>query len=95
VLAWIRRLPERMLSGNAGLLLIKAWMLSLSGKRLEAGQVIAAVERLGEIGGEARPAGFSSAGASLTLLRAVFPRGDVGAQLQNGTGRPTRRSGTP
>ena len=55
VLAWLRRLPEEMLSGNAGLLLVKAWMLSLSGKRVEAGQVIAAVERLGEPGGGARP----------------------------------------
>ncbi len=55
VLAWVCRLPEEMLTANAGLLLVKAWMLSLSGKRVEAGQVIAAVERLGERGGGARP----------------------------------------
>jgi LuxR family maltose regulon positive regulatory protein len=30
------------------------------------------------------PCGFSSAEASLTMLRAVFPWGDVGAQLDNG-----------
>ncbi len=51
VLAWIRQLPEEMQSGSAGLLLVKAWMLSLSAKREEAGQVIAAAERLGEPGG--------------------------------------------
>ena len=51
VLAWIRQLPEEVLSGSAGLLLVKAWMLSLGGSRMEAGQVIAAVERLGELGG--------------------------------------------
>ena len=84
VLAWIRCLPEEMLSGHAGLLLVKAWMLSLSGRREEAGQVIAAAERLGEPGGGALPAGFSSAGAGLTMLRACCPWGDVGAQLDNG-----------
>ena len=51
VLAWIRRLPEEMQSGHAELLLVKAWMLSLSGKREEAGQVIAAAERLDDPGG--------------------------------------------
>ena len=84
VLAWIRHLPEEMQSGNAGLLLVKAWMLSLSGKREEAGQVIAAAGRLGEPGGEALPAGFSSVGAGLTILRACCPWGDVGAQLDSG-----------
>ena len=75
VLAWIGQLPEEAQSGTAGLLLVKAWLLSLTGKREEAGQVIAAAERLGEPGGEARPAGFSSAGASLTMLRACCPWG--------------------
>ena len=84
VLAWIRHLPEEMLSGHAGLLLVKAWMLSLSGKREEAGQVIAAAERLDDPGAGARPAGFSSAGAGLTMLRACCPWGDVGAQLESG-----------
>ena len=84
VLAWIGQLPEEMQSGHAGLLLVKAWMLSLSGKREDAGQVIAAAERLGEPGGEALPAGFSSAGASLTMLRACCPWGDVGAQIESG-----------
>jgi LuxR family maltose regulon positive regulatory protein len=84
VLAWIRQLPEEMQSGNAGLLLIKAWMLSLSAKREEAGQVIAAVERLGDTGEGALPDGFSSAEANLTILRAAFPWGDIGAQLDNG-----------
>ena len=83
VLAWIRRLPEEMQSGDMRLLLVKAWMLSLSARRVEAGQVIAAAERLGVTGGEALPDGFSSAEASLTMLRAAFPWGDVGAQLES------------
>jgi len=84
VLAWIGQLPQEMLTGDAGLLLVKAWMLALSARREEAGQVIAAAERLGEPGGGTLPDGFSSAEASLTMLRAVFPWGDVGAQLDNG-----------
>ena len=84
VLAWIGQLPAKMQSGDVRLLLVKAWLLSLSGKREEAGQVIAAAERLGEPGGEALPDGFSSAGASLTTLRACCPWGDAGAQLESG-----------
>ena len=84
VLAWIRQLPEEMQSGNAGLLLVKAWMLSLSAKREEA----ASGDRGGRTAGRARrgalPDGFSSAEASLTMLRACCPWGDVGAQLENG-----------
>ena len=84
VLAWIGRLPEEMLSGDTGLLLVKAWILSLSARREEAAQVIAAVGRLGEPAGSPLPDGFSSVSASLTMLRACCPWGDVGAQLENG-----------
>ena len=84
VLAWIGELPEEMQSGNMGLLLVKAWLLSLSAKQEEAGQVIAAAGRLGESGGGTLPDGFSSAEASLTMLRACCPWGDVGAQLEDG-----------
>ena len=57
---------------------------SLSAKREEAAQAIAAAERLGEPGAGPLPDGFSSAEASLTMLRACFPWGDIGAQLENG-----------
>jgi ATP/maltotriose-dependent transcriptional regulator MalT len=85
ILAWIRQLPDEMQSGGVRLLLVKGWMLSLSARREEACQVIAAAEQLGEPGGEGPLAdGFSCAEASLTMLRAVFPWGDVGAQLEYG-----------
>jgi len=84
VLAWIRRFPDEMLSGDVRLLLVKAWVLSLSVQREEAARVIAAAERLGELDGGPLPDGFSSVEASLTILRAAFPWGDVGAQLENG-----------
>jgi LuxR family transcriptional regulator, maltose regulon positive regulatory protein len=84
VLAWIRQLPQEKQTGNTGLLTVKAWMLSLSAKREEAGQVIAAAERLAQPGDGPLPDGFSSAEASLTMLRACCPWGDVGAQLESG-----------
>ena len=87
VLAWLRRLPEEILTGDVQLLLVKAWVLSLSARREEAARAIAAAGRLGDLGDLGAgplPDGFSSAEASLTMLRACFPWGDVGAQLENG-----------
>ena len=85
VLAWIRRFPVEVLNGDPRLLLVAAWVLSLSARREEAARAIAAVEGLGDFAGErSLPDGFSSVDASLTMLRAVFPWGDVGAQLSHG-----------
>ena len=84
VLAWLRRLPAEILDGDVHLLLIQAWVLSLSARREEAARAIAAVERLGDLGAGPLPDGFSSGEASLTMLRACFPWGDTGAQLDNG-----------
>ena len=85
ILAWIRRFPVEVLNGDPRLLLVAAWVLSLSARREEAARAIAAVEGLGEFVGErSLPDGFSSVDASLTMLRAVFPWGDVGAQLSHG-----------
>ena len=54
VLAWLRRLPEEILSGDVHLLLVQAWVLSLSARREEAA--------LGHRGG--RTAGRSGRGAA-------------------------------
>ena len=83
VLAWLRRFPAEMLSGNVRLLLAEAWVLSFAMRWEGAARAIAAIEGLGELGEGPLPDGFSSVEASLTMLRAVFPRGDVGAQLKN------------
>ena len=83
VLAWLRQLPEEVLTSEVHLLLIQAWVLSLSARQEEAARAIAAIERLGDLGAGPLPDGFSSARASLTMLRAGFPWGDVGAQLEN------------
>ena len=83
VLAWLRQLPDKILTSEVHLLLIQAWVLSLSARQQEAARSIAAVERLGDLDAGPMRDGFSSAGASLTMLRAGFPWGDVGAQLEN------------
>ena len=84
VLAWLRRLPDELLGGDVHLLLVRAWALSLSARREEAALAIAAAELLGGLGAGPLRDGFSSAEASLTMLRACFPWGDTGAQLDNG-----------
>jgi ATP/maltotriose-dependent transcriptional regulator MalT len=84
VLAWLREFPKEILRGDVRLLLVKAWVLSASANQEEAAEAIAAAERLGDPGAGPLPDGFSSVEASLTMLRAVFPWGDIGAQLSNG-----------
>ncbi len=83
VLAWLRQLPIEVLTSEVHLLLIQAWVLSLSARQEEAARAIAAVQRLGDLDTGPLRDGFSSAGASLTMLRAGFPWGDVGAQLEH------------
>ncbi len=85
VLAWLGRFPGEILGGDIRLLLVQAWALSRAARREEAARAIAAAERLGEPGTGPLPDGFSSVEASLTTLRAVFPWGDVGAQLDYGS----------
>ncbi len=83
VLAWLGRFPRDILNGDVRLLLVEAWALSQAAKRQEAARAIAAAERLGSVLGPL-PDGFSSVEASLTALRAAFPWGDAGAQLEYG-----------
>jgi ATP/maltotriose-dependent transcriptional regulator MalT len=85
VLAWLGRFPAEILGGDTRLLLVQAWVLSRAGRREEAARAIAAAERLGEPATGPLPDGFSSVEASLTTLRALFPWGDVGAQLEYGS----------
>ena len=92
VLAWLGRFPGEILGGDIRLLVVQAWALSRAARREEAARAIAAAERLGEPGTDRLPDGFSSVEASLTTLRAAFPWGDVGAQLEYG-GRAAKLEG--
>jgi LuxR family maltose regulon positive regulatory protein len=96
VLAWVDRFPDEVLRSRAPLLLVKAWVLALSGRAAEAARVAALVDAVGDPGEGPLPDGLSSVGASVTLLRAVFPAGDVGAQLANGLrAEEAERPGSP
>jgi LuxR family transcriptional regulator, maltose regulon positive regulatory protein len=83
VLAWLRQLPDEQLTHEVHLLLIQAWVLSLSARKEEAAGTIAAIEQLGDLDEGPLRDGFRSAQASLTMLRAGFPWGDVGTQLEH------------
>jgi LuxR family transcriptional regulator, maltose regulon positive regulatory protein len=83
VLAWLRQFPDEVRRADPHLLLIEAWVLSMSGKREEAVAAIAAAEPLCEQYTGPLPEGFSSVESGLTLLKALFPWGDVGAQLEH------------
>jgi ATP/maltotriose-dependent transcriptional regulator MalT len=80
VFAWLARFPDAVLGRDQRLLLVKAWLLGVSGRRAEAVEAIAAVERLGGLDEGPLPDGFSSVEASLSLATAVAPWGDVGSQ---------------
>ncbi len=73
VLAWLERFPREMLSEDAQLQLVAAWVLSVCGKREAAAEAIAAVERFGNLDTGPLPDGFSSLEASLATLRARSP----------------------
>ena len=83
VLTWLLRFPDEVLRSNKRLLLVKAWVLSLSGRTDEATGPLSAIEELEGLDEGSLGDGSSSVEASLTLLRAGFPERDVGAQLMN------------
>ena len=83
VLAWLGKLPEEVVTSEVHLLLIQAWVLSLSARQEEAARSIAVIERLGDLGAGPLATASAPLEASLTMLRACFPWGDVGAQLGN------------
>jgi LuxR family transcriptional regulator, maltose regulon positive regulatory protein len=80
VLAWVQRFPDGVLREDARLLLVKAWVLSLAGRGEAAARVIEAVKRSDRLDQGPLPDGFTSVEASLTLLKAISPLGNVGTQ---------------
>jgi len=81
---WLGRFPRERVDGDARLLTVSAWVAALRGREDE---MRAAAERAGELGGlddGPQPDGFASLGSSLSLLRATFAWGDVGAVLEHG-----------
>jgi LuxR family transcriptional regulator, maltose regulon positive regulatory protein len=83
VLAWLRQIPPELLDGNAVLLLVQAWTLSLDGQAESTQDAIEALERLKPFDPGPLPDGFSSVEASLATLRGLIPRGDIGGALEH------------
>ena len=87
VLAWLRKLPEEILTSEVHLLLIQAWVLSLSARQEEAARSIAAIERLGDLGAGPLPRRLQLRRGEPDDAAGGFPWGDVGTQLE-----PARRA---
>jgi len=78
VLEWLRRFPAELVNDNAGLLLVKAWMLLLARRWKESAQVLTEAEQQARDHQGPLPSGLSSIEAGAALLRAASPTGDVG-----------------
>ena len=83
VLAWLERFPGEVLDSSAVLMAVKAWVLSMCAMRDEAMEAMAAVDKLDDRDQGPLPDGSSSPEASMAILRATIPFGDVGAGHQN------------
>jgi LuxR family maltose regulon positive regulatory protein len=80
VLAWLRRLPDELLASDVRMLLVRAWALSDLNLHDQAVDAIVRAAITDDTGGPL-PDGLSSIESSLVMLRATYPRGDVGAAL--------------
>lgn len=84
VLEWIDAFPEPILAADQELLLVRAWASAMLGSRDDQLASLDQVLALGDqVTGPLRD-GFQSVEASVVLLRATFPWGDVSAILENG-----------
>jgi LuxR family transcriptional regulator, maltose regulon positive regulatory protein len=81
IIGWLGRLPQELLRTDPSLLLVSAWMHSMSGERDAAAETMAAVEQLVPLDTGPLPDGFSSVESSLVTLRALSSWGDTGAGL--------------
>jgi LuxR family transcriptional regulator, maltose regulon positive regulatory protein len=85
VLQWLEPIPSRALREDPRLALVNAWALSMLDRPDEAAAALEVIETTGP--NEALPDG-SSFEAMVTLLRACFPRDDVGRALEAATQPP-------
>jgi ATP/maltotriose-dependent transcriptional regulator MalT len=77
VTGWIGRLDEAHRDGDDRVRLAEGWVLSLTGRREDARSVIRSVEDRSEALAVPLLDGSSSVTSNLTMLRAVFPDGDL------------------
>jgi LuxR family transcriptional regulator, maltose regulon positive regulatory protein len=67
---WLESLPEEMITHNAALALVKAWICALGGQREEIARFLALAENLPYEG--PLPDGTASVESGMAILRAVF-----------------------
>ena len=67
---WLESLPEEMITHNAALALVKAWICALSGQREETARFLALAGNLPYEG--SLPDGTASVESGMAILRAVF-----------------------
>jgi LuxR family transcriptional regulator, maltose regulon positive regulatory protein len=67
---WLESLPEKMITHNAALALVKAWICALGGQREETARFLALAENLPYEG--PLPDGTASVESGMAILRAVF-----------------------
>jgi LuxR family maltose regulon positive regulatory protein len=67
---WLESLPEEMITHNAALALVKAWICALGGQREETARFLALAENLPYEG--SLPDGTASVESGMAILRAVF-----------------------
>jgi ATP/maltotriose-dependent transcriptional regulator MalT len=77
--SWLDAFPPRAIAADARLCVVQAWVMSFLNRPREAKRAIAAALELGYEG--PLPDGASSLEASVSLIRAGFPWGDVGEML--------------
>jgi LuxR family maltose regulon positive regulatory protein len=77
---WLELLPEALSTRDAALLLVKAWIRTLSGRSEEAERLLAIAESLPSEG--RLPDGTASVEAGVATLRAVFAIGGVQGALE-------------
>jgi len=79
VARWLEAFPRRVVAGDARLSVVEAWAMSFLGRHDDAATALQNALQAGYEG--PLPDGASSVEASAALLRAGFPRGDVGGML--------------
>lgn len=84
VLDWLCRLPAEVVGGDARLLVVQAWIFALLGRRADMQGAVTRVRALGGLDDGPLPDGLASLESSLSVLRATFAWGDVGAVLDHG-----------
>ena len=77
---WLESLPEEMITQDAALALVKAWICALGGRREESARFLALAESIPYEG--SLPDGTASVESGVAILRAIFGYGGVQSTVE-------------